>query len=201
MFNVIFHGIFVFFFAKYTFFNPDTGECWAEKTSKTPSDTSIEGHNNVSSNFTWWFSFGLLINVAMLIVGAIQLTVFCAFKTDKVKDPNKKNMYGQYVNNQGPKSCMQKISEYPANWVNGIALLVGTAWLIMGLVFRYREVGAVCSGDYVLKGSDDEGANPYAWKSGSFIHFYYIVIMWLLIAAGSCCCCVCLITSVMASNS
>ena len=83
MFNVIFHGIFIFYFFRYTFLNPDTGECWAIKDNQTPSDTSVEGHRNVSSNFFWWFLLGFVISFVMLIVGILQIVVFCKFRQNR----------------------------------------------------------------------------------------------------------------------
>ena len=41
---------------------------------------------------------------------------------------------------------------------------VSTAYLIAWTIVRYREIGRICSGDYVQ--DDESEATPYAWKSG-----------------------------------
>ena len=74
--------------------------------------------------------------------------------------------------------------------MNGPLGCVGLVWFIMGLVYRYREVGNVCSGDYVLAGSAQDGQGPYLWAQGHFINLYYVVVMWVLIGLCACACCV-----------
>ena len=58
-------------------------------------------------------------------------------------------------------------------------------WFIAGLIVRYREIGAICSGEY----TDSFGIAPYAWLSGSVINYYFLFVMMfaiLLCACGSC---------------
>ena len=70
----------------------------------------------------------------------------------------------------------------------------GLVWFILGAVFRYREVGNVCSGDYYREAIELDpsagmvGDAPYAWKSGKFLNIYYMTI---LIILGIACCCTC----------
>ena len=69
------------------------------------------------------------------------------------------------------------------------------AYLIAWIVLRYREIGRICSGDYVQ--ADETGVTPYAWKSGYFLHIVVMITMWLLIAVCACSCCVGIAIGVM----
>ena len=76
------------------------------------------------------------------------------------------------------------------NCIGGPLGCVGLAWFIAGLVVRYREIGAICSGDYTTADGSEQGSEPYAWKSGHWINIYYVVIMWFFIAVCACGCCI-----------
>ena len=69
----------------------------------------------------------------------------------------------------------------------------GLAWLITGLVFRWRHTGKVCSGDLAVEQGDALGSEPYMWKSGKFIYIYYLTILCLI---GVMCLCGCVIACV-----
>ena len=55
------------------------------------------------------------------------------------------------------------------------------AWFIAGIVFRWRHIGKVCSGDFAVSLGVQDGAEPYMWKSGMFIFVYYITMAGLLV--------------------
>ena len=54
--------------------------------------------------------------------------------------------------------------------------MLQTAWLVLGCVWRWNHVGAVCAGDHV-----DTAAvgllPPYQWKSGRFMKVYIILLL------------------------
>ena len=74
----------------------------------------------------------------------------------------------------------------------------GLVWFILGAVFRYREVGNVCSGDYYREAIELDpsagmvGDAPYAWKSGKFLNIYYMTIL-ILLGINCCIACCCMV--------
>ena len=68
-------------------------------------------------------------------------------------------------------------------------LCLGFAWWIAGIVARYREIGNICSGDYVTADNANVDRSLYSMGSGRFINIYYTVYLWGLIVGCSCICC------------
>ena len=79
-----------------------------------------------------------------------------------------------------------------SNFIDGTIGCGHLAWVIMGLVYRWKFIGKVCSGDFVPE-DKIEDYDQYAWKSGKFMKIYlYVVIgvpLGLMLAAclGVCC--------------
>ena len=72
------------------------------------------------------------------------------------------------------------------------------AWLITGMIFRWRHIGKVCSGDYY----DDQiiPLDIYMWKSGKFMQIYFILVLSLCACACVCGCCAGVFMTVAASR-
>ena len=171
--NLIINAVLAYYFYQYAYANPDEGQCWAAESSRTPVATETAGYTNVTANFHSWFFWGFIINIVSLVVAVLQF-IAAGLKSEGI------GKLAACV--AGPLGC------------------VGLVWFIMGLVWRYGEAGNVCSGDYVVAGTDGtvQQTAPYAWKSGYFLNLYYLIVMWVLISVCACVCCVGIIAGVMA---
>ena len=123
----------------------------------------------MSGDFVSWFKYGFIINMSWLVLAISQ---FC-WAT--------------------PIWCVYFI---PLKFFHCCLTSFGTLiWLVMGLYFRFREVGNICSGDYYLASIEldptvgDIGESPFAWKSGKFMKIYLLTIctIWTL---STCLCCI-----------
>ena len=82
----------------------------------------------------------------------------------------------------------------------------GLAWFIAGMVFRYREIGNICSGDYYRDEIEAGtitgrvGDAPYQWKSGKFLNIYYMIILWTMAVCCGIGCCISICGMVMGSR-
>ena len=128
--NVFYHGIVGIFFFAYAFNNPDKQACWASNQIEVQfafnqKDAFLET-TEVSRRFQIWFMFGFGISAFSFMYSLLA---------------------GIYVCNR------DKL------WSNGLAITANvffffqivaqTAWLIIGVFWRWDHVGKVCAGDYV----------------------------------------------------
>ena len=125
----------------YGFNNPDVakhGYCYASNSDNIGYGIEMNGGKNVSKEFETWFKFGFIINMAYLVVGLLQVVHY-----------------------------ITELAFIGAIWMCiGIPMGCGTvAWFITGMVFRWRHIGQVCSGEYY---TSDTALTPdvYMWKSG-----------------------------------
>ena len=71
----------------------------------------------------------------------------------------------------------------------------GLAWMIAGMVLRWRHIGKVCAGDY---NTDQYKADElYMTKSGNFMQIYLIISLCLI---GVCCCTGCCFVVIMSGR-
>ena len=114
--------------------------CYASPSSNAGVAVGINGMRNVSQEFVTWFKFGFFLNIGNLVVGLLQITHFITSA-----DPVGKC----WICLAGPLGCG------------------AVAWLITGMVFRWRHIGKVCSGEYY--GDQVLPIDIYMWKSGKFM--------------------------------
>ena len=165
--NLIVNAVLCYFFYTYWQSNPDAGSCYAIETSTTPVAVATAGYADVSAQFATWFKWGFIINVAAIVLAIVQF----------LHGATQNALFG----------TLSAIVSCPLG-------CGGLAWLIAGMVLRYREIGNVCSGDYYREslettpGAGQIGDLPYQWKSGNFINYYYITLLCIF---GALCCCAC----------
>ena len=168
--HLVINGVMSYFFYQYFEMNPDLaehGDCWADPHNddkETGSAFEIGNYNeNVSEQFLKWFMFGFIICIVGIVVSLIQL-VYAVTKNKMI-------------------SLSAKLISCPFG-------CGGIAWLIAGMVLRWRHIGKVCSADYV--DIDNVWPNFYMVKSGKFMHIWLILMSCLL---GAMCCCICSVCS------
>ena len=61
--TMAFHGILVYFFFIFAFFNVDNGSCYTRYGDNTGSKDPYPGADNVTKNFQRWFLFGFIVKV------------------------------------------------------------------------------------------------------------------------------------------
>ena len=166
--NIIINGVLAYFFYVYAFANPDGNEgCWAMAGQTVPKTVEAPHYINVTEQFHVWFLWGFILNVAACVLSVLQFAYACT-----------------------EADCFKMLS----GCVGCPWCCASLGWFIAGMVLRWREVGRVCSGVYTVNDATIyRGAEPYLWKSGSFIHWYSIVTL-ILIGLLLCCvsCIVCL---------
>ena len=62
--NLLVYLVLVFFFAKYSFANPDQEDnlqCWAIASNRIPISEEQNGYTNVSGQFRTWFLWGFIL--------------------------------------------------------------------------------------------------------------------------------------------
>ena len=116
--------------------------CYATPSNDVGSMVGVNGMKNVSKEFVTWFKFGFFLNIGNLCVGLLQILHF-------ITEANAIAMFWMCI--AGPLGCG------------------GVAWLITGMVFRWRHIGKVCSGDYYGDQAVPIGEEIYMWKSGKFM--------------------------------
>ena len=172
--GLIIGGILAYFFFKYWQNNPDLAanngrECWAAEGSSSASAASTGmGDVNVSAQFVQWFMFGFIMYIVNEVTALLGLI-------------------GGLAKSLAILKCAQLLSA---------PLCCGSlAFLIAGMVIRWRHVGQVCSGAYEGTPLDiaplDPAMSVYMKDSGSFMN-YYLIFMCVLCGIGVCCgaCCV-----------
>merc|ERR1712187_958972 len=152
----------------YAFNNPDMADnggyaCYATDGDNFALASDINGGKNVTKQFETWFKFGFILNMCNLVIGLLQLVHFLA----------ESEMIG---------TCWMCL---------GTPLSCGAlAWFITGMVFRWRHIGKVCSGEYVENKDLLIGPlNPYLWNSGKFMEWYFYLCFGLCILGCVCACC------------
>ena len=110
----------------YAFDNPDIMDndgrmCYAGASDIAYAESTDGAAKNVSKEFMTWFKFGFILNVCSLSVGVLQIVHF-----------------------------ISELEAIGACWMCISAPIGcgGLAWLITGMVYRWRHFGKVCSGDY-----------------------------------------------------
>ena len=127
---------------------------------------------NVTAQFHEWFLWGFILNVTACVLSVLQFLYACT-----------------------EADCFR----YLSGCVGCPWMCASLAWFITGMVFRWREIGRICSGSYTANTPGvQKGSDPYLWKSGAFIHWYSLVS---LICGGLVCCCVCCLVCVGAAAS
>ena len=167
-------GILAYFFYKYWQNNPDLAanngrECWATEGSSSASAQSTGmGDVNVSAQFVSWFMFGFIMYIVNEVIALLGLI-------------------GGIAQSMAILKCSQVLSA---------PLCCGSlAFIISGMVLRWRHVGQVCSGAFEGTPMDlaplDPTMSVYMKDSGSFMN-WYLIIMCIFCGIGLCCagCCV-----------
>ena len=125
---------------------------------------------NVTAQFHEWFLWGFILNVTACVLSVLQFLYACT-----------------------EADCFR----YLSGCVGCPWMCASLAWFITGMVFRWREIGRICSGSYTMNdASIHRGSEPYLWKSGAFIHWYSIISL-ILMGLLCCCvgCCVCMVAA------
>ena len=167
-------AILAYFFYKYWQNNPDLAansgrECWASEGNNSASMTSTGmGDVNVSAQFIQWFMFGFIMYIINEVIAVLGLI-------------------GGLTQSVSILKCAQFLS---------CPLCLGSlAFLIAGMVIRWRHVGQVCSGAFEGTQSDlapvDPSMSVYMKDTGSFMN-WYLIIMCIMCGIGVCCtgCCI-----------
>ena len=74
---LIINGIFAFFFFRFSYSNPDEGQCFAKDEIEAASASAIKGYTNVSWQFEWWFWWGLILNCAGFVFSSGAFIYAC----------------------------------------------------------------------------------------------------------------------------
>merc|ERR1711934_198446 len=107
-------------------FSDDPDNCWAGADNKEVAllEKSVlfpDAKTNVGKQFHTWFMFGMIIQIVGLVLGIIGLL--------------------QHVGDMSALNCIAKCIAAPMG-------CGGCAWLICGMVLRWRMVGRICSGSF-----------------------------------------------------
>ena len=147
IFEVFKSSVLGYFFYVYAFDNPDVNksgyECFASPGQDVGFPAAPDGdYTNVTKKFEMWFLFGFAAEMSYLVLGVLGLVHAIAGAGVIFNCKT----FGQQV------MCL--------GWL---------AWLITGIVFRFRHTGEVCSGKYYDPNAVDVEPNVYMWKSGRFM--------------------------------
>ena len=163
-FTLVSSAVLAYFFAQYTFKNPDIFQCVAN-SSLMPEFGGGNEYTDVTQRFKIWFECGFILNCVGILYSILALIQIL------VKDRRLGEMITRLVN------------------VGSLLVMVVTiAWVITGTIFRWNHHGKVCSGDYVDQTFIDAWGHfpPYQWKSGKFMRIYLIILYSIF---GLMCCC------------
>ena len=140
-----------YFFYTYANNNPDVDNngfsCYARNGDNVGyPNGDMAGSKDITSEFETWFKFGFILNILHICVGLFMLMGTAA----------------------------------PFCSICGICLdcpvtLGGAAWFITGMVFRWRHIGKVCSGDYYDAEASPLLPDVYMHKSGKFMQVFFIL--------------------------
>ena len=167
--NLLVGGILFYFFYKYWKQNPDLAvndgrECWATEGSfSATAESTGMGDINVTQQFLTWMMFGFILYLVSEIASLIGLC-------------------GGIINSKPVLMC---------GGILGAPTCCGfLAFLISGMVLRWRHIGQVCSGEFEGGPMDTVPLDPtmsvYMKDTGSFMNWYLILMS---IACGLVLCC------------
>ena len=122
-FNLILSSILAICFYTYAFNNPDPNNCFANEATIVPLGTSADGYINISQKFRIWFLWGFGLHIAHAFNSFVDIVFSFLFK--KIYD--RSLVYMSY----------------------GFTICIGSGWLVMGCLIRWKLTGKVCSGDFI----------------------------------------------------